>query len=70
MHLTLDRAILNRLKHHKGGCTVEELYEHIGQPIGVILVILEKLSRENRVSMSDEGVWTLMRGSTTIGETA
>jgi hypothetical protein len=61
MCLTLERAILNRLKHQKHGCTVEELYENIREPIGLILAMLEQLSRVNRVRMSDEGVWTLMR---------
>jgi hypothetical protein len=51
MCLTLERAILNRLKHQKHGCTVEELYENIREPIGLILAMLEQLSRVNRVRM-------------------
>ena len=70
MCLTLERAILNRLKHQKHGCTVEELYENIREPIGLILAMLEQLSREGSVRMSDEGVWTLTRDSTAIRKTA
>jgi hypothetical protein len=61
MRLTLKNAIMTRLQDHKRGYTVEELYEDIGQPLGVILVMLEKLARENCIMMSNEGVWTLMR---------
>jgi hypothetical protein len=49
---------------------VEELYENIREPIGVILAMLEQLSREGSVRMSDEGVWTLTRDSTAIRKTA
>jgi DNA-binding IclR family transcriptional regulator len=70
MRLTLERAILKRLKHHKHGCTVEELYENIREPIGVILAMLEQLSREGSVRMSDEGVWILIRDSSAIRKTA
>jgi hypothetical protein len=41
MHLTLERAIFNRLQHHKAGYTVEEFYE-----IAPVVIPLLPVSRQ------------------------
>jgi hypothetical protein len=57
----LEARIMNRLQTMKRGQTIEQLETYLGEPQSKILAVLMPLQRVRYVTMSKDGVWTLVR---------
>ncbi len=56
----LEARIMNRLQERKHGQTVKELQDFLNEPQSKILAVLIPLRDERFVTMSKNGVWTMV----------